>query len=135
MELPQEYIRYPNPASEQALARRFGLHWHKNDQDWELIVADGALVPQLMRAYGEPGMDEDTKFVLMMLLVACFDELANEEDISTNVDWLKCQTILRKEFWLHITTIHYWSALDSEEAWSVSPGLRGIWDEVKHHFY
>lgn len=137
MELRKEYWRFSMPATQKVIADRFGLFLSDEEQDWELIVSDSSLIPQFLNYYISENLDDDVKFTLMELIISSFDDLGYDYNFKEDANWLECEQILRKEFWLHITTIHYWSSLDREvsiDGFAISPYLRPIWDEVKHHF-
>lgn len=61
-----------------------------------------------------------------------------ESEILNSIDLWQCsEAILKAECWLRITTIHYWSLLDTKDvnaAFPVTKYIRPIWDEVMHQF-
>ena len=137
MDLREEYWRFAMPEAQKALAERFGIYWHETEQDWHLIVSGKGWIPQFMKVYKLEDLNDDKKFALMELIITSFDDLADGESLEENEYWIECERILRVEFWLHITTIHYWSCLDKpnvEECWSITKYIRPIWEDVKSNF-
>jgi hypothetical protein len=82
MELREEYWRFPMPEAQRDLAVRFGIYWHEWEQDWHLIVSDKGWIKQFLKTYTSGELNEDEKFALMEVLIASFDDLANEESLE-----------------------------------------------------
>ena len=137
MELREEFWRHATAKAQKNISDKFGIYWDDQMQDWDLVMADPLWIPQLLNAYLKDNFTDDEKFAIMELIIASFDELVEREKLTTNSYWHSCESILKTECWLHITTIHYWSLLDKqdvEEAFPITKYIRPIWDEVKHHF-
>ena len=137
MELRQEFWRHATNEAQKSIAGKFGIYWDDQMQDWDLVMADPSWIPQLLNAYLKGNFTDDEKFAIMELMIASFDDLVASEVLTTNEHWHSCKSILRTEYWLHISTILYWSVPDKQdldEAFPISKYIRPIWDEVKHHF-
>ena len=83
-----------------------------------------------MNAYLKDDFTDDEKFAILELMIACFHDLVESQRLTTNDHWLSCESILRTEYWLHISTIHYWSLPDKQdldEAFPISKYIRPIY--------
>ena len=135
MQLKQEYRRHATTEAQKTIAERMGLYWREDEQDWDLIMSDPGRIPEFIKIYKNDKLDDDQKFALMELIVSSFDDLADVETLEKNQLWSECSIILKSEFWLHVSTIHYWSALESKKGFSISKYIRPVWETVKENFH
>lgn len=135
MQLKQEYRRHATTEAQKTIAERMGLYWREDEQDWDLIMSDPGRIPEFIKIYKNDKLDDDQKFALMELIVSSFDDLADAETLEKNQLWSECAIILKSECWLHVSTIHYWSALESEEGFSISKYIRPVWETIKENFH
>ena len=135
MQLKQEYWRFVTAEVQRALAERLGFYWNGAEQDSDLIMSDPGRIAEFINIYKNDKLDDDQKFALMELIVSSFDDLADSETLEKNQLWLECKTILQTEFWLHVKTIHYWSAVEYKSDFFISKYIRPVWEEIKENFY
>jgi len=136
-ELKPAYTRYATAETERSLSERISLPWFEGMQDWDLIAADSGRVSEFLKIYQNGDLNDDERFALMQLIVASLDDSIDESnDFEQNDSWIKCKTILTNEFWLHISTIHYWSLLEKDvnEGFPITRHIRPIWEDLKSHF-
>ncbi|GAA0730772.1 hypothetical protein GCM10009430_42270 [Aquimarina litoralis] len=137
MELKEEFVRYPSGLSEEKLAKRFGLYWDNDTQDWEFVVSDFGRISDFLKVYQQELLDDDDKFTLMGLIVSSFDDGISNFDQETAKYWNICSNILETECYLHYSIMHYWSLLDEKDdqnVFDITPYMRKIWNTVKTKF-
>lgn len=130
------YIRFTNAKSQERIAKRFGLFWHKNEQDWELIASKPEYISDFLKVYQTELEDDDDKFTLMGLIISSFDDIISERNEDTMNDWEICKIILEKECFLHYAHIKYWSLLDefSDNVFDITPLMREVWYKIEGKF-
>nr|WP_295865996.1 hypothetical protein [uncultured Chitinophaga sp.] len=127
--------RYPTYEAIQALARAFNYPYDQHMQDWEYEVARFADIEKYFTTY-ETSDDDDIRFILMEMII----ETSNEDryfDWKGQV-WPKVYSLLKKNFLLHAYTVYYWCDFDSErieDSFSITPEMRGLWEEQSKEDY
>ncbi len=134
MELPEHLWRFPTAEAIDSLAYRFNLPNRSYMQDWEWEVGDPQRIDEFLAAYSED-LTDDEKFTLMETILQSFEDL--DEPLEKDSRWYKVLTILDQNIGLHLNSVYYWSALDSEyedEQWRVTPFLRPILEKHRAEF-
>lgn len=105
------------------------IHLPDVGQDWELEAADPARLTEFCGLYESGALDAETQFALMRLIIASLDEALEGESVTENT--AHCvERLLRRDFILHLHTVHYWSLLDEvdpENVSPVTPMMRLVW--------
>lgn len=125
---PQQFTNGhpPTPITDpfQELADRFQLAYLPGDpsnQDWELTVADPQKIPRFLSEFDQVG--ETAKYVLAEILMASFDEAAEEGDFPQS-EWDRFWRLLEADFKTFENIVAYWVQEDEESGrWSVTPYL------------
>ena len=106
-------------------------------QDWEIEVADGDRVAELLGEYDAGFPDDDHAFSLMALIVASYDELLRTDATDSRTEWLwqRIDWHLRDRFELHAYTVQYWACVDVESddpdmLFPVTPRMREIMQSI-----
>lgn len=135
MELSEVLWRFPTHKAKNRLAYRFNLPNEPNMQDWEWEVADPQRINEFLAAYISEDLTEEQKFTLMETMLQSFEDL--DEPLEKDSRWYKVLTILDQHIALHLSSVYYWSALDTEdvdEQWRVTPFLRVIIEKHRAEF-
>jgi hypothetical protein len=132
--LPDEVEpRWESGASIEKLSARFALPNDPQMQDWAVMVADPDLIDRLLDSYADPAFDDDDRFTLMSLLVACLDEAKSQErDIDRQ--WARTADLLSAHATLHAYTLSYWSLgedPDPDHCFHITPEMRGVWAKLR----
>ena len=96
-------------------------------QDWEWQVADPARIDELLAAYQGGALSDDERFTLMETMIQSFEDLPHH--VGTDPRWRTLLDLLDRHANLHLHTIWYWSALETDDltdCWSVTPYMRSL---------
>jgi len=127
MGLPEHLRRFPTREAIDSLASRFGLRNTPEMQDWQWEVADPARLDEFLAVYLDGSLSDDERFVLMQMLLQCFEE--SDADLDSDPRWAQVVAALAARFELHACTVWYWGCADDGDrgAWfRVTPWLRRI---------
>lgn len=121
----QEPRSFPTTAARESLARRFGLPFSPDMQDWEWDVADAQRIQEFTAAYRDcPDLTNAERFSLMEMMVQCLDDL--QDDPQAERSWDSIAPLLLANWELHAGTVAYWSCTDAsaaQEQFHVSPRM------------
>ena len=103
-------------------------------QDWEWEVADAAQLDEFINVYHDPESSEDERFTLMEMIIQSCEDLG--DGLSEDQRWAEVRTLLDEHIDLHISTVWYWSAFDTDlsDAWQVSPFMRDLVEKHRRRF-
>lgn len=105
--------RYPTAAAIERLTAMLQLP--PGGQDWEIDVADAARVGEFLDIYERQPLDDDERFTLMELIVACYDDLLQDGGDADSQLWERLHRHLLGSFDLHGYTVQYWSVPDDDD--------------------
>ncbi len=124
--------RHPTRAAIDQLNRLLDLPYGGWEQDWEIELADPKRVNEFCKLYDTGELDTETKFTLMLLIVASLDDLLREESVDSATAVQRVEQLLRRDFILNLHTVEYWCQLeetDAENVFAVTPLLRRVWQD------
>ena len=114
------------------LADALDLPIDSTTQDWSFTVGNPEDIEKYISHYNLTP-DEDTKFVLMEIIIQATEDQVESTDFQKY--WDNIKILLETDFLLHEYTIFYWSCFDSqnlENCWRISENMRALWNK---HFY
>jgi len=128
--------RFSTIKTQIAVARLIDIpepdHQH---QDWDLLVADPTRVSEFVSTYEKASLlADETKFALMEVILASFDDLVREGGRANEVA-RRIRIILDAEFTLHAYSIYYWCLWnegykpDEDRIFSITLFMREVWME------
>ena len=109
--------QFPTTAARQALAKRLGVPYSDDMQDWEWQVADATRFDEFLAAYDAPELSDGERYSLMEVLVQCIEDLSVKS--SSHVAWAAVERRLRLRASLHRPTIEYWACVGATKPESV----------------
>jgi hypothetical protein len=114
------------------LADRFNLPIEESDQDWPFQIADHQRVEEFLAVFKEPQTCPDQRFVLMDILLQCFEDLAGTGlNLKADNRWIFLLNYLEQSFKPHAWQVWYWSDFRSslEDAWCIAVFMRILWEK------
>ncbi|MEI8256685.1 MAG: hypothetical protein WCJ30_13505, partial [Deltaproteobacteria bacterium] len=118
--------QWPSPSAMAYVNDHLGLI-DRGSQNWEIVLADAALVEPCCDLYERENLDTETRFAVMALLVASMNERARRRD---KAGWVRVRRLLTRDFAIHGHTVRYWSVLDATtpvEQQAISSRMRSVW--------
>ncbi|MGD8883508.1 MAG: hypothetical protein PVI82_16535 [Desulfobacterales bacterium] len=135
MSVPEHLWRFPTTEARVSLAKRFGLPYSDQMQDWEYEVADANRIDEFISVYESGELDDDEKFSLMETIIQSFEDL--EISLSDEPRWQRVLNLIENNIELHRYTVWYWSMLENSnkfEQWRVTPFIESILIKHKEKF-
>ncbi|WP_284620776.1 hypothetical protein [Aquabacterium humicola] len=123
--------RFPSSDSRVALAKRLGLPYSSEMQDWEWEVADRDRFDEFIACYDAAELTEGERFSLMEILVQCVEDLHHTPGFALARQQLEQRLSARMT--LHRPTVQYWALQDnarSAEQFYVTPLMRQLLVQV-----
>ncbi len=125
--------RYETRAAIDRLDRILQLSYMDWMQDWDIQLADSTRLTEFCDLYNSDRLTIDDRFALMRLIVASLDELLRQTSTASDaVAVQQVEQLLRRDFILHLHTLHYWrlhDEVDPKNGFAVTPLLRQVWQE------
>jgi hypothetical protein len=131
--MPAPQPRYETEKAIEELTRELDLSFDNYMQDWPYEVASANDIDKYIEYY-RGTTDEDVKFALMMLIIQATEDQKSEADFLYY--WNAISVLLKEDFTIHACTVYYWSCFDAEgmeEAWTITPHMRQLWNNNQHH--
>lgn len=98
-------------------------------QDWDIEMAMPALLPKCTELYEHGGLDDEEKIGVMMLMLACLDDLAVKLDMSESEK--RFFSVIRdfalRDLELHRETLTYWASVE-DDGFLITPYAREVLD-------
>jgi hypothetical protein len=108
------------------LNARFGVQ-HDDDigiEDWPAAMSDPALVDAALEAYDSAKPGDDTRALIVELLLNTFEFCSIERE--GNPDWRRTLDRLERDFAEHAESIRRWAEPEDEEPWLISETLQAL---------
>lgn len=135
IEISEHLWRFPTRESIASLASKLNLPIQPYAQDWQWQVANSNRIEEFLNAYTSMCLTDDEKFTLMEVILQSFEDL--DQPLEGDSRWQEVLAFLDQNIDIHIYSVYYWSALESEnedEQWRVTPFVRKILEKHKTKF-
>ncbi|GJL98329.1 MAG: hypothetical protein DHS20C07_00090 [Methyloligella sp.] len=110
------------------------------EQDWDLELSDSDRLVEFLSFYENQRLDADTKFALMSLIIASYENVESDTNYIENNNnplWERICAILQNDKKIHEHTIHswcYWDYENREDASLVSSKMRAFFLQNSNQF-
>ena len=95
-------------------------------EDWPVAMSDPALVDAALEAYDSAKAGDDTRALVVELLLNTFEFCSIKRD--GNPDWRRTLDRLERNFDEHAATIRSWAAPEDGERWLISDAMQALVD-------
>lgn len=128
-------VPYPTQQTRADIARRLGLNFSEDMQDWEFAIATSETVLPAIRLYQEAESDEE-RWSFMQLILAGLEESVQDGNsvAKGKVVWSEVVELLLSDIHIHRETIKYWACPGKtlkDAPFFIAEQMREVWTKAE----